>query len=185
MPASLPSLRTERLVLRPFTEADAADVKRLAGAWEVADTTLNIPHPYPEGAAAEWIATHAATWTTGAGVTLAIALAAEPDTIIGGISLSIEPDHSRGELGYWIATHHWGSGYATEAARALTAFGFSNLGLHRIQARHFTRNRGSGRVIQKLGMRFEGVNRDAYYRWGRFEDAAVYGILADEWQTDL
>lgn len=185
MPTSIPSLTTERLILRPFTEADAADVERLAGAWEVADTTLNIPHPYPEGAAVVWMGTHDAAWTAGTGLTLAIALRATPDRIIGGISLSVLPEHSRGELGYWIATDHWGSGYATEAARAMMAFGFADLRLHRIQARHFTRNPASGRVIQKLGMRFEGVNRGAYFRWGRFEDAAVYAILAEEWQTRL
>jgi hypothetical protein len=55
----LPRLGTERLLLRPFALSDAADVLRLAGDRAIADTTLNIPHPYEAGMAEEWIATHA------------------------------------------------------------------------------------------------------------------------------
>ena len=183
MAVELPSLTTPRLVLRPFESVDGPDVERLAGAWEVADTTLNIPHPYPEGAGVRWIKTHAGAWANGSSLTLAIALRASPTALVGAVSLAIAPEHARGELGYWIALAEWGHGYATEAARALATFGFGVLELHRIQARHFTRNEASGRVMQKLGMRFEGVNRGAYLRWGRFEDVSVYGILAEEWNA--
>ena len=184
MVADMPSLTTPRLVLRPFESADGSDVERLAGAWEVADTTLNIPHPYPEGAGVRWIKTHAAAWANGSSLTLAIALRASPTALVGAVSLAMAREHARGELGYWIALAEWGHGYATEAAHAMATFGFGELELHRIQARHFTRNEASGRVMQKLGMRFEGVNRGAYLRWGRFEDVSVYGILAEEWNTE-
>ena len=56
-----PILRTQRLVLRPFVVDDALGVQVLAGAREIADTTLHIPHPYPAGAAEQWIATHPVT----------------------------------------------------------------------------------------------------------------------------
>jgi len=59
-------------------------------------------------------------------------------------------------------------------------FAVGPLRLHRIQARHLTRNPASGRVMQKLGMRMEGVARDAVRKWGRFEDRAVYAILASD-----
>ena len=87
-------------MLRPFTSADGADVERLAGAWEIADTTLNIPHPYPEGGGEKWIKTHAEAWARGTGLTLAIALRAAPTALIGAIGLDIAPEHARGELGY-------------------------------------------------------------------------------------
>jgi RimJ/RimL family protein N-acetyltransferase len=60
-------------------------------------------------------------------------------------------------------------------------FGFGELRLHRIQARHLTRNPPSGRVLQKIGMRLEGVLREAVRKWDRFEDLAVYGVLASDW----
>lgn len=177
----LPRLATERLVLRPFAISDGPAVERLAGVRAVADTTLTIPHPYPAGGGAEWIMSHADVWERDRGLSLAICLGAVPETLLGAINLRVSLPHAHGELGYWIAADRWGKGYATEAARALTAYAFTTLALHRLQARHFTRNPASGRVLQKLGMRFEGINRDAYLRWNRFEDVAVYAILAQEW----
>jgi ribosomal-protein-alanine N-acetyltransferase len=49
-----------------------------------------------------------------------------------------------------------------------------------VQARHLTRNPASGRVMQKIGMRHEGVNRQAVKKWGRFEDIGMYAILAED-----
>ena len=177
----MPHLFTERLCLRPFVASDGPEVERLAGAREVADTTLNIPHPYPAGGGAFWIATHAPAWERGESLTLAICARDEPSRLIGAISLALSATHRHAEVGYWIGAASWGNGYATEAAHALFDFAFAQLGLHRIVGRHMVRNPASGRVMQKLGMRLEGVNRDAYQRWGRFEDIAMYGLLETEW----
>jgi RimJ/RimL family protein N-acetyltransferase len=179
----LPTLVTERLVLRPFSVADASMVEELAGARAIADTTLNIPHPYPKGAGALWIATHAQAFDNGEGITLAVCKSNETHRIVGAAGIGIVPAHARGELGYWIAEYEWGNGYATESSRALIDYAFSTLGLHRIQARHFTRNPSSGRVMQKLGMRFEGINREAFRKGNSFEDTALYSILENEWRA--
>lgn len=181
--ASQPDLVTARLRLRPFVPADAPAVQALAGAREVADTTLTIPHPYPDGAAEEWIAMHRAGWADGKDVTYAIT-AADGGALVGAVGLALVPVHAGAELGYWIARPAWGRGYATEAAAVLCDFAFATLGVHRIQARHFVRNPASGRVMQKLGMRYEGVLRDAVRRWGRFEDVAVYAVLAPDWARE-
>jgi [ribosomal protein S5]-alanine N-acetyltransferase len=178
-----PVLTTERLVLRPFVWEDAAAVQRLAGAREVADTTLNIPHPYEDGMAEQWIESHAAAFAAGRLVSYAVT--DQPSGgLLGTVSLHLEPTHARGELGYWFGVPFWGKGYATEAARALVDFGFAHLQLHRIQARHFVRNPASGRVMQKLGMVYEGTLRQDVCKWGRFEDSAIYAVLAEEWRTD-
>lgn len=179
--AEVPRLVTERLVLRPFHVSDSLNVERLAGAREVADTTLTIPHPYPSGGGTQWIATHAAAWESRDNLALAICAQPTPSELLGAISLHLSLAHSHGEIGYWIGVNSWGNGFATEAARALVAYAFAELELHRVQGRHFTRNTASGRVMQKLGMRLEGVHRDAYRRWDRFEDVAVYAVLAPEW----
>jgi len=175
----IPQLQTQRLLLRPFVPADGPAVEALAGVREVADTTLSIPHPYPSGAGVVWIATHAGAWTRGSGLTLAICNAADDGALIGAVGLELNKTHRHGEIGYWIGRPWWGSGYATEAAKALTTYGLGPLGLRRIQGRHFIRNPASGRVLLKLGMQLEGVNRDAFLRWGQFEDVAVYAILQD------
>jgi RimJ/RimL family protein N-acetyltransferase len=175
-----PTLRTERLVLRPFRLSDAATVQRLAGERALADTTVAIPHPYPDGAAEEWISTHAPEYAKGTQATYAITFAAGGE-LVGAISLLIFPAHARGELGYWVAVPHWNQGIATEAARAVVGFGFEHLKLHRIQAGYFVRNPASGRVMEKLRMRFEGIRRGALKKWDVFEDVAVCAILDSEW----
>jgi ribosomal-protein-alanine N-acetyltransferase len=177
-----PTFTTERLILRPFVADDAFDVERLAGQREIADTTLNIPHPYPHGGAAEWIRLHAPAWIDGTSATFAI-VGQKTGTLVGAISLIIKREHQRAELGYWIATDCWNRGYATEATRAILDFGFDTLRLHRIESRHFLRNPASGRVMQKVGMKQEGIERDLVLKWDRFESLALYSILEPEWRA--
>lgn len=181
LPVPQPVLTTERLALRPFTAADAPAVQRLAGAREVADTTLNVPHPYEDGMAEAWIAERAEVYVRGEGVSFAIT-SREDGALVGAIGLRLSGRFPRGELGYWIGVPYWNHGYATEAARALIGFGFGTLGLHRIHAAHFSRNPASGRVMEKVGMRSEGTLREHLRRWDRFEDVVVYGILRREWR---
>src|SRR5437868_7205178 len=95
----IPTLTTERLVLRAFLTADAPAVERLAGAREVADTTLNIPHPYPAGGGALWIATHVANWEALERLTLAIAPREAPNDLLGAIGLTIAREHAHAEIG--------------------------------------------------------------------------------------
>lgn len=176
-----PELRTERLLLRPFTPGDAPAVKELAGDRDVAATTRLIPHPYEIGMAEAWIATHADKFQRGEFVTFAI-VARNEGNLVGAIGLVLNQKHDRGELGYWIGKPFWGLGYCTEAARAVVRYGFESLALHRIYANHMTRNPASGRVMQKIGMRQEGQLRQHLKKWGQFEDIEVYGILRSEWR---
>jgi RimJ/RimL family protein N-acetyltransferase len=174
----LPTLGTERLTLRPFLLSDAATVQQLAGNRDVADTTLSVPHPYLDGMAETWIAAHEGAWTRHELATLAITEADEG--LVGAISLRIELPQRRAELGYWVGAPYWGRGYATEAVRAMLAYGFSNLSLQRIYAHHMVRNPASGRVMAKAGMVHEGTLRRHFFRWGIPEDVAIWGILADD-----
>jgi [ribosomal protein S5]-alanine N-acetyltransferase len=176
-----PVLRTTRLCLRALMPTDATRIQLLAGDQNVADTTSTIPHPYPDGAAETWIAGRGPDWDAGIGATFAIIDAAQ-DLLVGVAGLSINSSQSQAEVGYWIGVPYWGRGYATEAAAALITFAFDVLQLHRVEARHFSRNPASGRVMQKLGMTFEGVQRESIRKGDQFEDAAVYAVLAREWQ---
>lgn len=173
-------LETSRLTLRPFSAADAPAVQHLVCAREIAEMTLNIPHPYPDGAALMWISTHDEKIAQGTEYPFAITDRVD-GSVYGAIGLRLEREHSRAELGYWIGLPYWGQGYATEAGKALLAFGFQTLGLHRIYAFHFGRNPASGRVLQKIGLLPEGCQRQHLYKNGRHEDLMMYGALAAEW----
>jgi RimJ/RimL family protein N-acetyltransferase len=174
-----PSLHTLRLILRPFSLSDAAEVQRHAGAWEIADTTLHIPHPYPDGAAEAWISSHPSRFKDGESAIFAI-VESEQGILVGSIGLEISAGDTSAEIGYWIGRPYWNHGYCTEAARAVLGCGFERLGLNRIQARHFTRNPASGRVMQKIGMIHEGHLRQAVMKWGKYEDLELYAILSGE-----
>ena len=175
-----PIIETERLILRPFCLGDAKDVQRLAGERDIADTTLTIPHPYEDGMAEEWIAGEEAACKEGKAITLAITLRSD-ESLIGGIGFKIDRQHDRAELGYWVGKPFWNCGYATEAARALLAYGFRELALNRIHAAHMARNPASGRVMEKLGMLYEGTARQEMKKLGRYEDLVSYAILRDDW----
>ncbi|MDK2889682.1 MAG: hypothetical protein PWR21_314 [Methanoculleus sp.] len=172
-----PILATGRLLLRPYTLADARAVQRLCGDYAVAATTL-LPHPYPDGLAEAWIASLREGIERGDAAAFAVTLAGE-GTLIGGVRLRIDPAHARGELGFWVAKHCWGRGYATEAVRAVIEYGFSVLGLHRVHAMHFSRNPASGRVMEKCGMIREGRFREHVRKWGIYEDVDLWGVLRD------
>jgi len=174
-----PVLETPRLLLRPFALSDAPEVQRLAGAPEVADTTLNLPHPYGEGVAEAWISGHAARFASGEGVNYAITLRGA-GALVGSISLLVTRRHRRAELGYWLGVPFWSRGYMTEAAGALVEHGFSLLDLHKIEATHMTRNPASGRVMEKIGMAREGLLRGHVLKNGSPEDLVVYGLLNSE-----
>lgn len=173
-----PTLRTDRLVLRPFEPSDAPAVRRLAGAREVADNTLTIPHPYPEGEAEAWIAGHPDAFRNGDLVIFAITTPGEG--LVGAVGLMLERETGIGELGYWIGVPYWGRGYATEAAGAVVRYGFDTLALTRIAARAFCRNPASSRVLRKIGMSHEGTQRKALPKSGELLDTELYAILRDD-----
>lgn len=176
-----PTLQTVRLLLRPFALSDTSAVQRLAGAVEVADTTLGVPHPYENGMAEQWIGSHPGQFDAGTIVTYAIT-SQEAGTLIGVVSLAVTSKHQRAEIAYWLGVPYWNRGYMTEAARALVSYGFTEMGLHKITASHFARNPASGRVMQKIGMIQEGLLRRHVRKGDGFEDLVVYGLLAEEWR---
>jgi len=172
-----PVLKTARLILRAFRLLDAPVVEKHAGIFEIADTTLNIPHPYPEGAAAEWIGSHPQDFALKKAVHFAITLR-KGEQLIGAISLmNIEKNHRKAEMGYWIAKEFWNRGYATEAAEAMVTFGFKELNLHKIYATYFRRNPASRRVLEKIGMQQEGILRSHIQKWDRYEDLVICGLI--------
>ncbi|MBU2862473.1 GNAT family N-acetyltransferase [Reinekea forsetii] len=141
------------MTLRPFKPSDAASVQCLAGEKVIADMTANIPHPYLDGMAEQWIANHETWAAQREAIVLAIQLDQSSD-IIGAISITQIKGES-GNLGYWLGVPFWGQGLCTEAASSLIDFGFNELGLNLIIARHLPENMASGKVMTKNGFEFK------------------------------
>ncbi len=179
-PEQQPTLETKRLVLRPFSLEDAKKVQQLAGDRRIAEMMLTIPHPYEDGMAEEWIPTLAEKFASGEMVDFAITLR-EGGTLVGAVGLTINKQHEKAELGYWIGADYWGQGYCTEATGAMVRFGFDYLQLNRVQGHHLTKNPASGRVMLKVGLLYEGRAPQAVKKGDRFEDIALYGIIRSDW----
>jgi len=176
-------LRTPHLLLRSFQRGDIPAIVRLAGAREIAATTMNIPHPYTEEDAQSFFAHADDDFRAGRSVSFAVTISPGGE-LRGAVGLAIAPAQERAELGYWIGVPYWGQGFATEAASAVMEFGFETLRLHRIYASHFAGNAASQRVLEKIGMRHEGLSRQHVRKWNRFIDLENYGLLASEFRCE-
>ena len=177
-----PTITTERLILRSYRMDDAPELQRLIGERDIAATTMNIPHPYEDGMAEEWISKRQQLFDSGEQMNLAITHR-QDGFLIGGIGFNtIDRESERAEIGYWIAVPYWNKGYGTEAARAAVRYGFTVMNLNRIHAAHFSNNPASGRVLQKIGMKYEGCRRQHHKKWGVLLDWECYGILRSEYE---
>lgn len=174
------SIQTSRLLLRPFDKSDAPALQQLAGNIAIADTMISIPHPYSLHHAISWLDTHRQDFQQGLAVRFAISRLSQ-GMLVGAVELrDLDNEHSQAELSFWLGKDWWGYGYSTEAAAPVVRFGFETLGLNRIYAHHMVRNPASGRVLQKLGMRLEGLMRQRVRKWGQFEDVMLYAIQRDD-----
>lgn len=88
----------------------------------------------------------------------------------------------RADVGYWLGKPHWRQGLMTEALTGLLNLCFTELDNHKVEADVFVHNTGGRRLVEKVGMRQEGIIRDAVRKRGAWVDEVVYGILADEWR---
>jgi len=186
----LPTLHTERLTLAPFAPADAPLVQRLAGDARIAATTAFIPHPYPDGLAEKWIATHLPDFLAQKNLTLAIRSRVDAGAdakLLGAINLKLTLTalDRIGELGYWVAVPFWNRGLCTEAALEMMRHGFAELKLDKIRAHYFKENAASGRVMEKCGMKREGILPRSTLKNGVLRDTIRYSISKKDFQAHV
>ena len=113
---------------------------------------------------------------------LAVELRAE-GRLIGNCGIRTRSSKTwEADIGYELDSRYWGQGYATEAAQAMLAYGFEELGVHRIWAHCVAENVASARVMEKIGMRQEGYLRESEWMKDRWWDTLVYAILEYEWR---
>jgi [ribosomal protein S5]-alanine N-acetyltransferase len=107
----------------------------------------------------------------------------ENGQLIGNCGMRVrDPVLRAGDIGYEFDPLFWGHGYATEVAHAMLAFGFAELGMHRIAAICVADNVASAHVLEKIGMRQEARFREHEWFKGRWWDTLVYAILDHEWR---
>ncbi len=172
---------TERLVIRRYTHADIPDVLGFASDPSVAKILSGRTQITEEGIR-KYIDLQNSYQPFEEDKVFELAIERKEDGKVIGLLGLIRQDHGQGEMGWALGVEYRGQGYATEAARALMDYGFNSLGLHRIHADTGTDNLASCRMMERLGMRREGLLRGAVYEEGQWVDRYVYGVLADEWR---
>lgn len=175
-----PEIITKRLLLGKLSYRNIPEIIEFAGNPKVAETTLNIPHPYAEQDAIYWINSANQGFENRTQFTFGVYVKS-PKQFIGGIGLRINPRFERGEIGYWLAEPFWNNGYATEALGALLKFGFTELNLHKIFANHLIENPASGKVMTKNGMITEAELKDHIKKGDRFLSLVQYRLTNEEY----
>jgi RimJ/RimL family protein N-acetyltransferase len=178
--AGLP-LRTPRLVLRDFVEADWPAVHEYASDLEVVRDM--IWGPSTEAQTREFVATTVEQQRRRPREQYGLAIEFE-GALVGGCRLEIQDATKKeADLGYVMNRSYWRRGIATEAARALLTFGFEHLKLHRVWATCDPGNAGSIRVLEKIGMQREGRMREHEFIKGRWRDSLLFAILDRDWNA--
>ncbi len=178
------TVQTPRLLLRPFQEADAADVYAYAKNPAVGPAAGWPPHK-DEAESLEIIRT-----VFSSPKVFAITLQ-ETGRVIGSIGYigehpqGLQPDCPDDELGYALDEAHWGRGFMTEAARAVLDFGFADLGLHRVWCSHYIENRRSRRVIEKLPFQYQFDRAVDVPLLGETRNARYYLLAKEDWRGRL
>lgn len=171
-------IRTKRLLLRKFELGDARmmydnycsdnEVTKYL-MWQT-HSSIEVTRSYVEAVLKDYEKSNAFNW--------AITLGGELIGAVGAVKIS-EADMCA-EIGYCLGKKWWGMGIMTEAARAVIEYLIREAGFHRVSAYHDVKNPASGRVMQKIGMTYEGTLREARFVKGRFVDMAYYSTLENE-----
>ena len=171
-------IKTKRFIIRPFKKSDANQVYEVCNDFEISKTTLGIPFPYTLEDATNFIKYTNDAISNQKSYELAITLKENSDELVGCISLmGIKRPADKAELAYWVAKKFWNNGIATEAAKAITEYGFHTLKLNSIFVRFLDNNPASGKVMEKIGMKYVGKMREHEYKLGQYYDVFYYEIL--------
>ena len=171
------TLRTERLILRPFTFSDVENVLAYASDSKFS-RFLPLPNPYTKTDAEEFVARNVLRNRNEA-PSFAIE---HQGTVVGAVDLNIETPISVASLHYGLSPTHWNQGLMTEATQSVLNWGFNEFELEKIYSWADVENIGSWRVMEKIGMKREGTLRSQGVNRGVRQDYHYYGILRSEWE---
>ena len=160
-------IKTKRLVLKkPTKKINVKSIVSLIGDWDVAKWLSEVPYPYTEQKAEEWL--------DNINYDDLLFSIFRDNSLIGGVGLSLEED-SDFDLGFWIGRDHWGKGYATEAAMGLIQYAQKEFNFKQIKACYIKGNTGSSNVLSKLG--FEEIGECEEYFLSRRKKMSCIKLL--------
>ena len=178
----IPTIETERLILRGMRVSDKEDMYEYAClptvtrflTWEP-HTSISYTKQYLEYIGSRYRVGDFYDWAV---------VYKENGKMIGTCGFSrIDCRNDLGEVGYVLNPDYWGKGIAAEAVWAVMEFGFDKMNLHRIEARFMKGNENSLKVMKKCGMQYEGMGRENLFVKNRYVDVGVCSILQSEFKA--
>jgi len=166
-----------QITIRPWREEYIPNLIKYANNENVARNLRDLfPQPYTEEDAKTWIYFNKDLEPA---LNMAIILNGEA---IGGVGIMLKEDIHRknAEIGYWVAENYWGKGIATQAARLMVEYTFTNFDVTRIYASTFDYNVASQRVLEKIGFVKEARLKKALFKNGRYVDEVIMSILKED-----
>ncbi|XTZ13661.1 GNAT family N-acetyltransferase [Micromonospora echinospora] len=174
-------ITTARLIIRPFTPSDEADMFDFESREDVARYLFNEPRTREDNAA-ELSKRLTQTTLEKDGDTLLLAVE-HHGTVIGYVLLMlVSRDNLQGEFGYVFHPKYHGQGLASEAAVEMLRLGFETVNLHRIIGRCDPRNEASARLMRRLGLRQEAHFHESEIFKGEWGGELVFAMLQSEWK---
>ena len=180
--ANIPTISTERLVLRRIKGDDVEDMYEYSSDARVTEYLTWSPHP-DKTYTLEYISYLQSRYRTGDFYDWAVVLK-DSGKMIGTCGFTrFDYANNSAEIGYVLNTEYHGQGIATEAVKKVLEFGFEKLCLNRIEGKYMVENAASRRVMEKCSMTFEGVRREGMLIKGRYRNVGVCSILKKEFEV--
>ncbi|MGB8933949.1 MAG: GNAT family N-acetyltransferase [Candidatus Nitrosopolaris sp.] len=168
-----PTFRSKLVRLRQLRYKDIQTMPRLVTV-HVVRYLEHMPYPYGTEDARRFINKSRRNFRLKKELNFAIDLI-DSGNLVGVISLQkIDNVNKSGQMGYWIGKKYWNMGLATESINLLINYAFHVLRLHKVYANVLTTNRASIRVLEKNGLKKEGILRDSIYKYDKFFDVVLY-----------
>lgn len=185
IPFKIRPLETDRLIIRQLVESDVSDIFAYCSNPNVARYVTWEPHQSIKDSE-KMISYAQSCYQKGHPEPLGIVLKADPKKrVIGTVGLiAVSPKNKTFELAYALDEAHWGQGILAEASRSVIDFAFKHFALNRLQCRCKVENTQSSRVMEKLGMKYEGTLRASMFNKNVLSDLKMYSILKSEWKTN-
>ncbi len=172
----MPVLNAERIILRKILPSDYKDMYEYSSREDVTRYLLWNCHPNAEYTK-QYLEYIQDRYKMGDFYDWAISLK-DKGKMIGTCGFTkFDYSNNSAEIGYVLNPEYWGKGYALEAVREVICYGFNELKLNRIEARYIAENNASRRVMERCGMKFEGVMRSSVFNKGKYWDVGVYAII--------
>ncbi|MBP5980288.1 MAG: GNAT family N-acetyltransferase [Halomonas sp.] len=178
----LPVIETERLTLKPIAVNDSQSLLEIFSDPEVM-RYWNTPSWSTLQDALDFIDESAASMHRHEALVLGIYLKSTGELAGKCMLFSYDQESKRAEIGFGLGRACWGKGYISEAGEALIQYGFTSLGLRRIEAEIDPNNQSSAKALGKLGFLREGLLRERWEINGIVSDSAMYGRLVSDHRT--